>query len=278
MPSDIVKNLPLVSVLIPAYNAEAFLDETIQSILNQTLTNFELHIIDDCSKDKTLEIANKWAQLDDRISVFQNDSNLGIAGNRNKAVSLARGKYIAWQDADDISTPNRLAMQSAFLELNPRVGIVGGSLELFSGDQILGYRHYPHSDELVRRNIFRYSPITQPAAMIRAEALQKVGPYDLALPPAEDLDMTFRIGEYYQLSNLRDTLVRYRVSDTSATAVSQRRMEVNTLKIRYKHAKSSAYQISFIDALFNIAHLISLWTIPAGLKRWIFTKLRDSKQ
>jgi hypothetical protein len=72
--------------------------------------------------------------------------------------------------------------------------------------------------------------------------------------------------------------VRYRVSNTSATVVAQRRMEVNTLKIRYKYAKSNVYQIGFIGALFNIAHLVSLWTIPASIKRWIFTKLRDTSQ
>jgi len=263
---------------MPAFNAGKYIKEAIQSILGQSYQNFELIVIDDCSNDDTAKIIFDLAALDARIRPYRNKQNLGIAGNRNKGVGLSQGKYLAWQDADDISVPNRLAMQSEFLELNPQVGIIGGGLELFSEDGILGYRRYPHSDELIRRNIFRYSPISQPAAMIRTEALRKVGPYDLTLPPAEDLDMTFRIGEHYQLSNLTETLVRYRVSDTSATAISQRRMEVNTLKIRYKYAHSSAYQVGLIGALFNIAHLISLWTIPASFKRWIFTKLRDTDQ
>lgn len=271
-------NPALVSVLVPAYNAERFLNETIQSILGQTLSNFELLIIDDFSKDGTYEIASKWASLDNRITAIRNPKNLGIAGNRNKAISLARGKYIAWQDADDISLPNRLSLQAKFMDDNPLVGIVGGSLELFSGDRVIGYRHYPQFDSLIRNNIFLYSPITQPAAMIRAEALHQVGVYDLALPPAEDLDMTFRIGERYQLANLPTVLVRYRVSEASATAVSQRNMEINSLKIRFKYARSSAYRIGFFGLLFNFAHFISLWTIPANMKRWIFTKLRDVKQ
>lgn len=278
MSLNALTSIPLVSVLMPAYNAEPFIDETIQSILRQTLVSFELVIVDDCSKDRTFEIAKTYAHMDSRIYVTRNHSNLGIAANRNKAVGLAKGKYIAWQDADDISLPLRLELQSAFLTSNPRVGIVGGTLELFSGNRVLGYRHYPQKDESIRRNIFYYSPITQPAAMIRAEVLHKIGGYDLALPPAEDLDMTFRIGESYQLANLAETLVRYRVSETSATAVTQRRMEINTLKIRFKYAKSSAYQIDFVGVVFNAFHLISLLLIPVGIKRWLFTKLRDVKQ
>jgi glycosyltransferase involved in cell wall biosynthesis len=278
MSKDSVNNPPLVSVLMPAYNAAAFLDLTIESVLNQKFSDFELLIIDDCSQDNTFEIANKWVLVDDRIQIIRNSSNLGIAGNRNKAVSLARGKYIAWQDADDISFPDRLALQSAYLELNPDVGIVGGSMEIFSENQILGYRHYPQTDDLIRRAIFRYSPIAQPTAMILADALHKVGAYDLSLPPAEDLDMTFRIGEHYLLSNLSNTLIRYRVSETSATAVAQRRMELNTLRIRFKFSKSSAYEIGINGVLFNVIHLISLWTVPAAMKRWLFSKLRDTKQ
>jgi glycosyltransferase involved in cell wall biosynthesis len=278
MSSDAVNYPPLISVLMPAYNASSYIDQTIESVLNQKLADFELLIIDDCSVDKTYEVANKWTHLDSRVRVIQNSSNLGIAGNRNKAVSLAKGKYIAWQDADDISFPNRLALQSSYLELHPQVAIVGGGLEIFSGGRTLGYRRYPKSDNAIRRAIFRYSPIAQPTAMIRSDALHKVGAYDLSLPPAEDLDMTFRIGEHYELANLAEILVRYRVSDTSATAVTQRRMEVNTLRIRFKYATSCAYQIDFFGALFNVIHLISLWTVPAGLKIWLFAKLRDTKQ
>lgn len=267
-----------ISVLMPAYNAAPYIAEAIHSILNQTFADFELIVIDDCSTDKTYQIVSELALFDSRIKVIKNAINLGIAGNRNKALSLARGKYIAWQDADDVSFPERLTLQYEFLERNSKVGIVGASLELFTDNQVLGYRHYPLTDELIRRTIFRYSPITQPAAMIRTDVLHQVGIYDLALPPAEDLDMTFRIGQLYQLGNVDQVLVRYRISETSATAVAQRRMEVNTLKIRFKYAKSGSYKVVLSDVIFNVAHLISLWFVPAGVKRWIFTKLRDEKQ
>jgi glycosyltransferase involved in cell wall biosynthesis len=252
MLGETANNFPLVSVLVPAYNAQSFLDEAIQSVLKQTYSNFELLIVDDCSQDATYEIAQKWALLDRRVQVIQNPKNLGIAGNRNRVLGLAKGKYIAWQDADDISLPERLALQTRFLEDHPQMGIVGGGLELFTDNRVLGYRHYPQSDHLIRRYIFRYSPITQPAAMIRAKV--------------------------FQLANLPTVLVRYRVSETSATAISQRRMEINTLKIRFKYARSSAYHIGFLGVLFNAAHFISLWIIPANLKRWLFTKLRDVKR
>ena len=186
--------MPKISVVIPAYNAEIYLSEAIESIINQTFKDFELIIIDDSSVDNSWEIIKKYSLQDNRIKIYRNEVNLGIAGNRNKGISLSSGEYLAWQDADDISIATRLERQVSFMEAHQEVGIVGGYLEIFRHNEILSERHYPLDDLSLRRCIFRYSPIAQPTAMIRAEAFKKVGVYDLSLPPAEDLDMTFRIG------------------------------------------------------------------------------------
>jgi glycosyltransferase involved in cell wall biosynthesis len=269
--------MPKISVVIPAYNAEIYLSESIESILNQSFSDFELVIIDDCSVDNSWEIINKYALQDSRVKIHRNQRNLGIAGNRNKGIELSCGDYLAWQDADDISIPTRLERQVSFLETHKDVGIVGGYLEIFRESKVLGERRYPLDDLSLRRCIFRYSPIAQPAAMIRMEALNRVGAYDLSLPPAEDLDMTFRIGELYKLANLDLVLVRYRESVTSATATSLKKMEKATIRIRKKNFNSKAYKLTTFDIFYNLGHFLSLWIFPTKLKIRVFNLLRNKR-
>jgi glycosyltransferase involved in cell wall biosynthesis len=269
--------MPAVSVVIPAYNAEAYLGPAIESILAQTLQDFEIVVIDDCSRDRTGAVIEQYASKDARIRAFRNESNLGIAGNRNRGVQLARGKYIVWQDADDISLPTRLERQFHFMEAHPEVGIVGGYIELFRGSLVLGVREYPVDDEALRRCIFRYSPIAQPAAMVRAEALRAAGEYDRRYPPAEDIDMTFRIGSLYRLANVPEIVVRYRESDTSATFTRLRKMELSSLEIRWRHRRLRGYRMSAGDALYNLAHWVSVWTVPPRTKIRLFNWWRNSR-
>ena len=108
-----------VSIIVPMYNAASFLKETLDSILNQTFTDFELLLIDDCSKDNTLEIANSFS--DPRIYIVKNEKNLGAGGTRNKGIKLAQSTYIAFCDADDIMFPNRLEEQYNFMEQHPDI-------------------------------------------------------------------------------------------------------------------------------------------------------------
>ena len=268
--------MPNISVVIPAYNAAKFLSDAIESILKQTFQDFEVIVIDDCSTDDTWKVIKSFAKKDSRIRPYQNKQNLGIAGNRNKGVSLAKGKYLVWQDADDISLSMRLEKQFRFMEKHSEVGIVGGYIKLFRGSITLGIREYPLHDSSLRQCIFRYSPIAQPAAMVRLEALHKVGAYNLKYPPAEDIDMTFRIGEYYKLANIPEIVVRYRESDTSATFTRLRKMELSTLEIRHKHSKSVKYKMTIGDRIYNFAHYISVWCIPPKLKIRLFNFWRNS--
>lgn len=265
-----------VSVVIPAYNAAKYLPAAIESILSQTFQDFEVIILDDCSTDNTWDVIQEYAKRNARIRPFRNLRNLGIAGNRNKGVSLATGKYLVWQDADDISLPTRIEKQLHFMELHPEVGIVGGYIELFRDQTNLGVRKYPSVDAAIRQCIFRYSPIAQPAAMIRMEVLLQVGEYDLKYPPAEDLDMTFRIGEKYVLANLQEVVLRYRESNTSATSTRLKKMEMATLEIRRKNSLSADFEMSFGDRVYNYFHYLSVWLIPPGLKIRLFNWWRNS--
>lgn len=265
----------LLSVLMPVFNAEKYLAQSIESILSQSFKEYELIIVDDCSYDESLEIIKKYAKFDSRISFYQNHKNLGIAGNRNMCFNYSVGEYIAWQDADDISLENRLQLQFDFLNANSNVGIIGGAMELFERNQIIGYRHYPLEDASIRRNIYKYSTIAQPTMMIRRSALLEAGPYNLTYPPAEDLDMTFRIGRTWRLANTKETLIKYRVNEGSATFKAMKVMEINSAVIRQNNMNSLAFRATLGDRLFCLLHRISIYIIPSRFKYILFSAWRN---
>lgn len=269
---------PAVSVLMTVYNSEKYIARAIESILNQTFTDFEFIIIDDQSSDKTREIIEFYRQKDKRLVFFKNENNLGIIPNRNKLISLAKGKYIAWQDADDISLNYRIEKLFKFLEANLAVGICGGWLKFFNDSQnTLGVRKYKTDDSFLRKTIFRYSPVAQPAAMIRKEALTKAGSYDENLLVAEDLDMSFRIGENYKFANLPEVLVKYRQQNKSITFKKLKELEKNTLKIRLKFARNKNYQFCLSDLFYNLFQFLTLYLFPANLRVGFFNLIRNSK-
>lgn len=269
--------VPKVTVITPAYNAEKYLSQAIESILKQTFTDFEYIIIDDGSIDNTWQIINSYAKQDPRIVSLQNKQNKDIPYTRNKGVKMAKGKYIVWQDADDISLPYRIEKQYNFMEKNTAVGIVGGYLQFFKDDRLLGIRKYQQFDKYLRKSIFRYSPVAQPAAMIRKKCICETGFYDLECRGTEDLDMSFKIGQNYKFANLPQVIIKYRESDTSVTHTRLKKMELSTLKIRKKYIKGFGYNFTFQDRIYNLLQYITTFIIPAKIKIWIFKKFRDSK-
>ncbi len=265
-----------VSVLTPAYNAEQYIRTAIESILNQSFTDFEYIILDDASTDSTWEVIQEYAKKDKRIRIVRNKKNMYIAGARNMLIKEAKGKYIVWQDADDISLPNRIEHQYQFMEKHPEVGIVGGFLEFFGVEGVRGTRKYAAEDISLRKNIFKISPVAQPASMIRREVYEKVGAYDLRFPPAEDLDMSFRIGKYYKFANLQEVVLQYRENLTSATFTRLKKIEKTSIGIRYYYRNDPAYSISFVDKVYNLLHYFSIFLIPPRIKIWLFNRIRNS--
>ena len=267
-----------ISVITPAYNVEKYIGSAIDSIFTQTFQEFEFIIIDDCSTDRTWDIICEYAAKDSRIKAIKNEKNLGIAGNRNKGVRLAQGEYIVWQDADDISMPMRIEKQLRYMESHPAVGIVGGFLHFFDNNGEKDFRKYDAEDSNLRRKIFRCSPVAQPAAMIRKKCLDDVGEYDLKYPPAEDLDISFRIGERYQFANLQEVVVKYREHPNSATFTRLKKIELSTLEIRKKYAERGKYKMLWIDKIYNTLQFISIYVVPVKMKIWLFNKIRNSNK
>lgn len=264
---------PLVSVVLPACNVEKYVAEAIESILSQTFKNFELIILDDASTDKTWEIIKKYSKKDGRITPVRNRTNLYIAGNRNKGISLARGKYIVWQDADDVSLPRRIEKLVELMENNPDVGICGSYLQSFVNGKDLDVRKYATDDKTLRKNIFKYSPVAQPAAIVRKSCFEELGLFNLEYPPAEDIDLSFRVGAKYKFANIPEVLLHYREHPGSATQTRLRKQIQSTLKIRRKYAKGFGYRMGFSDYLAYLASFLAQF-LPAGIVIKLFKLLR----
>ena len=259
---------------MPAYNAEKYIGEAIESIVNQTFTEFEFIIIDDCSTDGTWEIIQEYAKKDERIRAYRNESNLKLSLTLNKGIDLCNSKYIARMDADDFSYPNRLEKQFNFMEANPEIGISGGAMNVCDQSlNIKATREYNLTDSEIRKNIFKYSPFCHPLVIIRKEVFDTVGKYDTNFNPAEDYELWFRIGRNYKFGNLPDYLIKYRVVEKSMTTGSTKKMELQTINVRNKYSKM--YRMSLFDELYNTIHFLSIFLIPPKLKIYLFNAIRN---
>lgn len=266
---------PRVSVCMPAYNAERTIREAILSVLGQETVPLEVVVCDDGSHDGTLALVEGMARQDERIRVLKNVSNSGISRTRNRLLAESRGEYIAWLDADDLALPGRFAAQMNWLDAHPEVVIVGGGIEFFadSDGQLIESRSYREDDASLRRQIFRFSPVSQGAAMARRQALLAAGGYDEGLAQAEDLDLSFRLGRIGAFANLPQMVLRCRVHPGS---VSHGRMRENircTLRVRTKAVREYGYRMRVSDRAAMLATRLAL-IFPTGLVRRVFVFLR----
>ena len=201
---------PRVSVVMPVYNGARYLDEAIQSILQQTFSNFELIVIDDGSTDGTAAILGRYRSSDSRVHIFQ-QRHEGLVTALNHGVRVARGLYIARMDQDDLSLPHRLATQVAFMDSQPAVGICGTWIETYGADppQI---RRYPSEDEMIRSWLLFESALAHPTVMMRRDVLDRHALlYDPRAFCAEDYDLWVRAAQHTLLGNVPEVLLRYRV-------------------------------------------------------------------
>ena len=201
---------PLISVILPVYNSEKYLYQSINSILNQTFLQFELLILNDGSNDSSLEIINSFN--DQRIRIFSH-KNIGLSATLNKGINLSRSFFIARQDADDISLPQRLDLQFKYMQNHPECNLLGSAAQIIEVDRYVNrYICPPIADidckfQLLFKNCFIHSSV-----MIRKSVLSKVGFYSTKTDRsfAEDYDLWSRISRTSKVSNLGETLVYYR--------------------------------------------------------------------
>jgi glycosyltransferase involved in cell wall biosynthesis len=216
-----MSNPPLVSVVVPVYNTERYISDTIESILKQTFTDFELIIIDDGSKDSSPEILQKLAAKDSRIRLTLRE-NRGIVRTRNDLLEQCRGKYMAVNDSDDLSMPDRLAKQVAYLESHPDCVLLGSRVMLmdpFSSPVCVSGHKLDHAEieEQLLGNGGGWA-LVQSAIMARVDVARKIGGYrGEEHNLAEDHDLFVRMAEVGRVANLEEPLVWYRRHHTSLT-------------------------------------------------------------
>ena len=198
-----------VTVLMPVHNAEKHLAEAVESILNQTFSDFELLCVDDGSTDTSPEILARYAGKDDRIRIIRNEKNNGIALSLNRGLKEAHTDLIARMDSDDASLPTRLALQVAFMAANPDVLISSGGMALYETDMCISL---PTDDATIRIHLLWKSPFCHPAVIFRRTPVLEAGGYDTAAIPAEDYELWTRLAAArgWRFANLDTVLLRYR--------------------------------------------------------------------
>lgn len=211
---------PLVSVIMPVYNGENYIRIALESILKQTYQNLELLLIDDCGADRSMDIVHEYAQRDERIRIFYNGQNRGIAYSRNVGLDNAKGAYIAIMDDDDYAFDYRLEKQVRFLENNPTYDVVGGKVQLIdAGGEII-----KHETEVLKDcnyietmflffNIFHNSEV-----MFRRELMERAElRYEDQLLGMEDFKFWVKASKYGKMTNLEDLLLQHRMTGSNET-------------------------------------------------------------
>lgn len=216
--------IPTISVLMPAYNAEIHILQSVKSVLAQTFEDFELLVVNDGSTDRTLEILSGIA--DPRVRILDNPRNLGIVGALNRAMSEAAGRYIARIDADDFCLPTRFAKQKAFLDRNPRTLIVGAEQGVLERGEIKRSRQTADPDPRVLQWMLHVSnPVGHVSMMFRAGTVRDLGTYlREEFKYAEDFDFSHRIMRMGEITVLPEYLVIYRQHDLNLTRTRRTEM------------------------------------------------------
>jgi glycosyltransferase involved in cell wall biosynthesis len=217
MDQNLNQKSPLVSVVMSVYNGQAYLHEAIRSILNQTFINFEFIIINDGSSDNSLSIINSYK--DKRIICIDNFDNMGLIYSLNKGIEIAKGKYIARMDADDISLPNRLMEQVHFLENNEKVGVLGCNYIQFNENSETEYLAIQDQEEIMSKMIFNASVI-HPSLLIRKSVLEdQLIIFNPLYKHAEDYELWSRLLFATTFSNVNKTLFKYRLHQGQVTTI-----------------------------------------------------------
>ena len=226
----------LITVLMTVFNGKEYLAQAIESILLQTFTKIELLIINEYgSEDEATEIINHYAMLDKRIVVVQNCSRLGFAASLNKGISLARGKYIARMDTDDISVPKRLEWQYSFMEKHPDVLLSGGNIRYMKNDQLMNYRQkYLHRASQIRMSMLFICEFSHPTVIFNKKFLLQQGyAYDEEIK-TEDYELWSRLVYREHIANIGKTLLYYRFHENNSINVQKNAVDESTKEVQQR--------------------------------------------
>jgi len=252
----------MITVLMPAYNAEHYIAEAIASVLQQTYANFELIIVNDGSTDGTRNVIRTFK--DTRIKLIE-QTNKGVAAALNTGLEQARAPYIARFDADDVCYPERLEKQLDFLQNNPEYILVGSEAEYITenGDFLFNFSCIAHTHEEIIEKLYFYCPFLHPTVMYKKESVRNAGGYPKHAHNFEDYLLWTNIAREGKLYNMPQPLIKYRLNPTSVTIDERWRGK------RFRQIKREAITRGSISAvegeeLLAIIRNQDVWKIKQG--------------
>ena len=266
-------HIPLLSVVMPVYNAEKFLAQAINSIMKQTFRDFEFIIVDDASTDQSYQIAQRFAKrYPDRIKLFRNEKNVKQAKTVNFAIQKTRGDYIARMDADDIALPMRFERQIEYLKNNPKTVAVGSQcLIINENGRVTGEKTFPTSFEEIHDYIFKFCPAQQPSLMIAKKRLPKdFEYYDHDLSPVEDTEFIFKLFKYGRVENMPEYFLLYRIHGNNSSLMSVKKSFCLTLLSRLKGVFYHGYRPTPAGILFTVAQAVAVFLLPQKLSQALY--------
>lgn len=223
---------PTVSIVLPCYNGAGFLAQSLDSVIAQTFTDWELIIVNDCSKDNSLEIMQQYAEKDSRIRIINNECNLKLPGALNRGFQEAKGKYLTWTSHDNRMAPTMLEEFVSYLDNNPDKGLVTACYAAFSlktGETLYEVHHPDPQLHLPLFNCVCY------AFMYRCEVLKTVGDYDTTLFLVEDYDYWVRIWQKYPVGKIYKVLYYTGVGDDTLTLSRKKEIAEKLLEMRLRY-------------------------------------------
>lgn len=216
---NIFKTNNMISVILPAYNAQETIGTAIQSIINQTYKDWELLVINDGSTDNTKSIILSFA--DSRVKYIENDGNKQLIYTLNRGLEIATGEYVARMDSDDIAHPSRFMKQIQYLEENPKCIVCGTEIMPFRNGRNLWFlpKRFRYDDKGIKSQLLRTSCFAHPTVMIRASVLRELSiRYNPEYKHAEDYKLWIDLMDYGLFHNINERLLKYRISPTQVTS------------------------------------------------------------
>lgn len=253
---------PMVSVLMPVFKTAPYLQEAMDSILGQTFLDFELIVLNDCSPDNAEGILDTYD--DPRIVRYKGEKNVGLSNVLNVGLEMARGKYIARMDSDDISLPQRLQIQVDYLEKHPEIDLVSVGMRLFGAKEATWVRE--RNPEKVKINALFHSPVLHASSVWRKDSFEKLGlRFRQEMVPSEDYDLWTRaLVKGLKLVNMPEVLYEYRIHDTQAS------IQTEIIK-----EKDKEVQKNYLHTALPSLSSKNVETFPQKLLPVFFANLRD---
>ncbi len=257
----------MISIVLPVYNGEDFLQYSIESIINQSFKNWELIIVNDCSIDRTKEIAEKYVNMDERIKLINNKVNMKIPDSLNIGFSNAKGDYLTWTSDDNIYMENALSRMVRELELNPDVSLV------YSDMYIINKQGKIEGEQSIDETNVYLMNCVGACFMYRKKHAKIIGDYNPKLFLVEDYDYWIRLNKVGKVKRIPEKLYYYRKHDRSLTVQRTRDVEKRLYNMRIKHLD---FLLSKMDELSKEKLFLDMWNQERCLNKEVIKKFFKS--